>query len=140
MQATEYLNQVKMIDRQIKNKKAEIEMLKSIATDISAAPSDCERVQSSGNSDKIGDAVVKICEAEEDLKCLIDTYIQKQKHISNSLDAIHDVNTYDVMHMRYIQLLPFEKIAERMDLTERWVKELNRRGLKSFQEFIDSSL
>ena len=58
MKAKEYLLQVKKLDQMIQNKKVEKEMWMSMALSTTA-PSDGERVQSSGSQQKMVDAVIR---------------------------------------------------------------------------------
>lgn len=125
MYIVEYLDQIKMINIKIEGKKAEIEMLKKLAILIKDVDNK------------------RICSAVEDLSNLIDECIQeqkeKEKHILKNLDLIHDVNTYDVMHMKYIQFMEIKEIAMNMGYTEQWIHTLHREGLKILERSLNKS-
>ena len=59
MNTKQYLNQVRRSDRMINNKLSEIYQLKTLATSISVA-TDGDRVQSSGNKDRMGNTVARL--------------------------------------------------------------------------------
>ena len=63
--AKQYLMQIRWIDDDIKREEEEIRRLTTIAEGIKAITYDRDKVQSSGGSDKMTDAVIKIMEFKD---------------------------------------------------------------------------
>lgn len=81
MNAKEYLRQVAKLNNMLRNKTAELEMWRSVAVGISGS-CDGERVQSSGNPQKMADAVIKCVETEQQ----ISDYIHRKSQIIKDLE------------------------------------------------------
>lgn len=133
MQAKEYLTQVEKLDKLIENKLKELEQWESMATGISSAPMGAERVQSSGNQQKMADAVYKIVELKNDINRLVDTYIDIKQGVIHTIEHL-SADEYDVLHKMYIQRLSMREIADMKGKSYKWVKGIHRCGIKNIQE------
>ena len=136
MKAKEYLLQVKKLDQMIQNKKVEKEMWMSMALSTTA-PSDGERVQSSGSQQKMADAVTRSVGLDEEIeKCIVDLFAKKQEVIQ-TIEKLSLVD-YDVLHQVYIQNRDFYDVAEKYGRTYSWVTTAHGRALKHLQEMLDA--
>ena len=91
MTTKEYLSQIERFDRIIENKLSEMYQLKSMAYSVSGLNSN-EKVQTSFEQDKIGNAVSKIIDLENEINTLINNTLDKKMHIINQIDSIKNVN------------------------------------------------
>ena len=136
MKAKEYLLQVKKLDQMIQNKKVEKEMWMSMALSTTA-PSDGERVQSSGSRQKMADAVIRSVGLDEKIeKCIADLFAKKQEVIQ-TIEKLSLVD-YDVLHQVYIQNRDFYDMAEKYGRIYSWVTTAHGRALKYLQEMLDA--
>lgn len=136
MKAKEYLLQVKKLDQMIQNKKVEKEIWMSMALSTTA-PSDGERVQSSGSQQKMADAVIRSVGLDEEIeKCIADLFAKKQEVIQ-TIEKLSLVD-YDVLHQVYIQNRDFYDMAEKYGRIYSWVTTAHGRALKHLQEMLDA--
>jgi pyruvate-formate lyase len=133
MTTKEYLSQISRLDRMIKNKLSEISQLREVALSISSVQNE-ERVQSTPNFDKIGNACAKIDEMERNLDKMIDEYLQKKNTIISQIDSMENEIYYDVLFSRYIEKKTFEKIAADMNYSFRNVTRLHWKALNEFEK------
>lgn len=137
MEAKEFLKQPEKLDLRIKNKLIEKQQWKEIALGITANM-DGERVQSSSNSkSKMAEAVIKCVDMEEEIDNLIDELIDTKKEVIQTIEQLDSATEYNVLHMRYIQYLSLQDIADHYNRDYGWVTTTHGRALKSVQEILD---
>lgn len=132
MTTTEYLNSIKRFEAIIENKIFEIANIESMATNITVAM-DKERVQTSGDKDRVGSAVVKIIDKVDRLEKILSEYYEKRDVIISQIEHIEKTEEYRVLFYRFVMGLPIDKIAENMNYSERHIKTLQTNALKSFE-------
>lgn len=133
MNTKQYLNQVRRYDRMISNKLSEIYQLKTLATSISVA-TDGDRVQSSGNKDRMGNTVARLVDLERETDKLIQVYTEKRQVIISQIDSMEDMNFYDVLFHRYIEGKTFEAISEDIHYSWRQVMRIHDDALAAFEK------
>ena len=133
MTTKQYLNQVRRYDRMISNKLYEIYQLKTLATSISVA-TDGDRVQSSGNKDRMGNTVARLVDLERETDKLIQVYTEKRQVIISQIDSMEDMNFYDVLFHRYIEGKTFEAISEDIHYSWRQVMRIHDDALAAFEK------
>ena len=136
MEVKSFLKQPEILDLRIKNKLIEIQQWKDIATGITANM-DGERVQSSGAKSKMADAVIKCVDMEAEIDHLIDELIDRKKEVIQVIEQLDSATEYNVLHMRYIQYLSLQDIADHYNRDYGWVTTTHGRALKSVQEILD---
>lgn len=136
MTAKEYLEQIKKLDKLIENKMYEKIQWKSIATGTSASTGG-ERVQSSGNPQKMECAVTRYIEIESEIDALIDEYVDKKKGIIANIEKL-PAQEYDLLHKVYVQDVNFSDVADMCDKTYSWVTTVHGRALQHLQVIIDN--
>lgn len=140
MEAKDFLKQPERLDLRIKNKLIEKQQWKEIAMGITANM-DGERVQSSSNSkSKMADAIIKCVDMEAEIDRLIDELIETKKKVIQTIEQLDSATEYNVLHMRYIQYLSLQDIADHYNRDYGWVTTTHGRALKSVQEILDKSL
>ena len=131
MNAKQYLQQVKKLDRMIQNKNAELEMWHSIATGT-GSKADGERVQSSGSQQKMEDAVVKSVHVEWEISDLI----ERKSQIINTIEQL-PTEEYDLLHRKYIQYVDLVDIAKMRGKSYSWATTVHGLALKHLQVILD---
>ena len=135
MKAKEYLKQLQKLDKLIENKLAEKERWKCIAT-TTTAPLGGERVQSSGNPQKMADAVCRYIELESEINACIDRIVDQRQEIISTIEML-DVKEYDLLHKVYVQHFTFQDVATALDKSYTWVTTMHGTALKSVQRILD---
>lgn len=131
MTTKQYLSQIKRFNVLIETKASEIEQLRSMATSISVA-TDSERVQTSGDKDRVGRAVAKILDKENELNDLIDQYYDSRELILSQLETL-ETNYYQILFYKYVNGYTIDEIASRMYYSRQHIKLLTNRALDSFE-------
>lgn len=132
MTTKSYLEQIERLDRMIQNKLSEIEQLKHIATSITIAPKEVN-VQVSSDKDRMGSAVAKLIDLEQETDRLVDEYIDKRKRIIEQIDSIKDTNMYHVLSERYISRKGLSVIAVEMGYSFKQVCRIHGNALAEFE-------
>lgn len=135
MNAKDFLRQIKKLDKMIENKLAEVQQWKEIATNISANFTG-ERVQSSGNPQKISDAIGRYIDLEREINQDIDKLVNAKKDVISVIEQLN-ATEYDVLHKVYVQYLTFDEIAFACKHSRSWVTTIHGRGLKHVQGILD---
>lgn len=136
MEAKEYLRQVEKLDLRIKNKLIEQQQWKDIALGITANM-DGERVQSSGAKSKMADAVGRCVDAEMEIDSLVDILVDTKKDVIQTIEELDSATEYNVLHMRYIQYMDLQEIADHYGKEYGWATTTHGRALKSVQAILD---
>lgn len=136
MEAKEFLKQPEKLDALIKNKMIEKKQWRDIALGITANM-DGERVQSSGTKSKMSDALDKCIDMEAEIDRLIDKYIDAKSEVIATIEKLDIVMEYNIMHMRYIQYMSFQEIADHYGRDYTWATTAHGRALKSVQAILE---
>lgn len=133
MTTKEYLNQIERMDKMITNKLSEIYQLKIMACSITVS-GDSERVQTSGNQDKLGSTIAKIVDLERETDELVDSLVDKRKEILRQIDNMKNIDHYDVLHKHYVERRTFQDIADSENWSIRQVFNIHGRALQEFEK------
>lgn len=133
MTAKENLLRIRKLDKLIENKMAEAQQWREIATNISANMSG-ERVQSSGSTDTVANAVCKAMDLENEAELF---KWEKENIIKQieKLDAVH----YDVLHKIYVQDIPIKSIAAQYHKRYEWASRKHREALEAYEKIFKES-
>lgn len=135
MNAKDFLRQIKKFDRLIENKLIEIQRLKDIANNTTATLSG-ERVQSSGNPQKISDAICRYIDLEREINQDIDRLVEAKKDVIGVIEQLN-ATEYDIIHKIYVQYLTLEDVADAYDRTYSWATTIHGRALKHVQNILN---
>ena len=133
MDTKQYLRQIKRLDRQIQNKLSELYNLKMMASSISVS-NEGERVQTSGNKDQLGAVVAKIVDMEKEVDKMVDLFVDTRSEIISQIDSMDDLDSYDILSMRYVAGKTFHEISEKTGWSIRKVFSLHGKALLEFEK------
>ena len=136
-EAQQLLESVEMIDAIVANKLIEQRQWKDIALGITANM-DGERVQSSGSTSKMADALAKCIDMESEIDSAVDKLIDKKREVLHIIEQLNSPTEYKVLHKRYIQFKALWQIAEDYDRDYGWVTTTHGRALKNVQAILDA--
>lgn len=139
MDAKEFLNQVKKLDLQIKNKLIEKQQWKDIALGITSNM-DGERVQSSGRKTKMADAIDRCVDMEAEIDRLVDKLVDTKKEVIETIEQLESPTQYDVLHMIYIQGKTLQEVADSYGMSYDWAATTHGRALKNVRIIIAKNM
>lgn len=138
MDAKEFLKQPGRIDLQIKNKLIEQQQWRDIALGITANM-DGERVRSStGAKSKMADAIDRCVDMEAEIDRLIDQLVDIKRDVIRTIEKLDSATEYNVLHMRYIQGISLQDVADQYGYDYSWATTCHGRALKSVQALLDA--
>ena len=138
MRAKDYLKQLRQLDKLIENKLAERDQWYAMATTVTQRLSG-DRVQSSGNPQKMEDAILKLMEAEKEVDAAVDTFVDAKREILATITKLSATNEtyYDVLHKIYVQYYTLDDVAEMYNNSRAWIDKTHGRALNIVQRIID---
>lgn len=132
MTTKQYLNQIKRFDVLIENKASEIEQLRAMATSITVA-TDSERVQTSGDKDRVGRAVAKIIDKENELNDLLDDCYDTRENIISQIESM-ETKYYQLLFYKYVNSYTMDIISEKMHYSLRRTKQIHADAIQKFED------
>lgn len=145
MKAKEFLKQVEKWDKIIDNKLIEQKQWKDIASNTTAGSKSIlingeqhsmDRVQSSGNQQKMADAIIKYVDIETEINQCINELYAAKKAVVEVIEQL-EVHEYDLLHKVYIQHFPLWDAAEELNKSYTWAKSVHGRALQKVQKILD---
>jgi len=137
--AKRFLTRIRMYDRKIYLKMQELYQLKDMITSITPAYSDNPGSGGSGSQDKIGSAICKIVDLQDEINAYVDQYVDARKEVIDLLDRMDDPDQFSVLHERYILHKTFEQISEDLNYSQRWILTIHGRALKKVESLLKDS-
>ena len=129
MAAKEYLNQVRLLDRQISAKLEQIARLRSLTEKITVSLSPTAGT-GSPNPTALQDRIIRLVEAEEELNAEIDRLVDLKQEISEVLKLVQNDLSRIVLEERYLNGRTWGEIIGIMGYHERTVFKFHDQGLR----------
>ena len=96
-----------------------------------------ERVQSSGSKDKMAQARDICIDKENEILSQIKELAEKQSEVTGVLDQLTIPAEYRVLHMRFIQGMELEEIADKLRTDYSAITTCQGRGFKSVEAILE---
>lgn len=112
----------------IKNKLSELAELKAMAYSVTVS-NDGERVQTSGDKDKIGAVMSKIVDMENE----VDNLVDRRSNIVRMIDEMENETYYDMLTQIYVLKKDLKAIAVEKKHTYRHVQRLRDSAIEEFE-------
>ena len=94
-----------------------------------------------GNRDRMADAFAKLSALEDKITEQIDRLVDRKQAAAELIFRIHRIEEQDVLFARYMQFMPWARIAREMNFDESTVYRVHNRALYDFAKiFQDASL
>lgn len=139
MDAKTFLFRIEKIDMQIINKTIEtnrlIEKLKDAAGSITSY-NDGDRVQSSGNVDKMADAVIGYTDLQEELKRYIAEKTAEKNEIIKTIETLPTAE-YDLLYKIYVLGYSLKAVSIHKSCSYSNITTLHGYALKHLQKVLD---
>ena len=145
MKAKAFLGQLEKLDKIIENKLIEVEQWKSIALGVTGGGElvkvngilqKMEKVQSSGNPQKMADAIARYVDIEAEINKCIDRLIDVKNDVINVIEQLNPTE-YDLLHKVYVQHITLYEVSDLYDKSYSWVTTVHGRALKNVQRILD---
>lgn len=132
LETKKYLSQIERLDRVIQNKLTEIYQLKTMACNI-VVSTENERVQSSGDKERMASTVAKIVDIEREIDSLIDVQLERKNTIIGQIESLENNDMYHILFNRYVKRASYGDIAKEMNYSERHIITLHGEALQEFE-------
>lgn len=136
--AKAYLRRIELLDAHINNKLNDLATLRTMVTKITATITPVA-VSGSGNQDKLGDAVAKIIDLQNEINQKIDMFVDSKREVSAVLEKLQEPEHVKVLHKRYVEYKPWEQIACEMCCTYRNVCYIHGKALQEVEALLKES-
>lgn len=145
-----FLEQLEKLDLMIENKMIEREQWKAIAEGVTAGGTsvivldkkgrqqlhNMEKVQASGNPQKMADAVHKMIEIDAEIDLCIDKLIEAKKDVISVIEQLPAAE-YDIIHKLYVQHIPLYEVSTMSERSYSSITTLHGRALKNVQRILN---
>lgn len=132
MTVIDFLRQPQKLDLQIRNKLIEKQQYQDIALGITASM-EGSRVSASGSKSKMADAVDRLVDIEAEVDALVDRLIDTKKEVVATIEQVDNPTWYNILHMRYIQYITLQDIADHYNKDYDWAKANIRKARAEVQ-------
>lgn len=137
MDAKEMLREIEMIDLKIKNKLIERHQWLDVALGITASM-DANKVSSSTSTSRMADAVGKCIDMEAEIDELVDALVDAKRSVIAAIEQLDSAVEYNVLHLKYIQYMDLQEIAEKYHKDYSWATTTHGRAIRNLQKLLDS--
>lgn len=135
MDASSFLKRIYKLEKIVENKLVEREQWKAIATHTTSVMGG-ERVQSSGNQQKMAEAVNRFVDLDREIDEHIDRLIDYKREVSEVIEQLN-ATEYDLLHKRYFQQMTFDEVGAAMGKSKSWATTVHGRALQNVQAILD---
>lgn len=133
MTGTEYLEGIKIADREINRKIEKLARLKALATKTTAS-ADGERVQASGSMEQMADRTIEIIMLKQEINDEIDRFVDYKNSAIELLRRLHNRKYSEILYKRYIKYKSLYRIAKEKNADYENVKHLHKKALEKFDK------
>lgn len=128
MDTKDYLNQIIRDEKIIMNKTEEIQRLRTL-TGVTGTISANDHIQNSGAKDRLGGLVVKIVDLEREIIAMLG----ERNYIIGQIEAMENIDVYDVLAKRYILGKTNKEIAFDRKESQQTVCNLINEAIDEFE-------
>ena len=128
MSAVEYLNQIQKADALVRKLETRVSNLRTLATD-NAQHMNGPIGHGQVDYDKTGTLMAEICDAEEELADARSADYRIREEVGRTICRIENRDAQDVIFMRYMKGMKWEKIAAEKMFSIQRVYQLRRIGI-----------
>ena len=132
-QVKEYLLQARYLDADINSRQRELDMTRNNLTSLQGQELKQDVVQSS-RAGHYDDKFNLLFEIDDAITDKIDKLVRLKQDISDRIDKVDDRIYTIILRERYINMLEFHQIANRLNQSERHVTRMHGQALIDFYE------
>ena len=132
MTAKQYLSQIRLLDIKINQRIEEAKSLAEIAVGLRSPELKQDVVQTSHDSNPVGNAVIRYLDVQKEIDDLIDRFVDLKHKIIGEIQDMSDPRYSEILYLRYVEYMSFVDIAEAMHYEYKYVCALHGKALKLF--------
>lgn len=136
MDARSFLESVEKADAVIAYKLIEKQQWHDLALSITANM-DGVRVRSTGAKDKMGSAVDRCLDMEDEIDKAVAKLATVKPSVTAVIEQLYSTMEYKVLHMRYIQYKSLQDIEEHFNKSDGWAKVTCNRAILHVQAILN---
>lgn len=129
-----YLMQIRLMDVRIQHLQHHADELREMLTDTGGTDYSKPRVKSSIAPDTMAERVVKIADIEKKIDREVDRLIDIRDRIVWQIGRLDDPDEITVLELRYVHMLKWEEIADKMGYSLRRVYQIHGAALINFNK------
>ena len=133
MTTKEYLSQVYLLSVRVRTKQQQAAELRNNISGVSGIDSSGIKVQVTPTP-KMQDSIDRLISLEELIAQEILELEQKKEKIVNQINRLRSPLHIQILKMRYIDFLGWEKIAKQTKYSTRQIYRLHQNAIREFQE------
>ncbi len=136
MKAKEYLQQLQRLDTIIKHEIKEKTELRNSLASVSSPSSSIERIKGGSLSDNssFSTRILRIIDLEAEIDKNICTLVNLKHLIIHQIDNLQNVRHIKLLYKRYVEFKPLKLIADEINFTYQYTKELHGNALQEFEK------
>lgn len=135
--AQSFLEQVEKLDALIANKLIEKQQWMDLAQNITPGAGEGRVKCSASTTSKMAEAVNWCVDIEGEIDAAVEQLVMAKKEVLRVIEQVESPVEYRLLHMRHIQNMTLEEIAEAFGKDYSWVTTTQGRARKSVQEILD---
>lgn len=132
MTTKEYLNQAYRIDQRINFKMEQLSSLKALSTKATSTLTDMPK--GTRNVHVREDIILKMVDLENKINADIDELVDLKREIVSVIKSVSDKECQMLLELRYLNFLPWERIAFEMHYSLRSVYRMHNSALKKIHK------
>ncbi|MCI8430472.1 MAG: hypothetical protein HFI16_09535 [Lachnospiraceae bacterium] len=133
MTVKEYLQQLQRLDVMIDQRIQEKAELQERLLGTGGVDYTRERVQTGSKGSAAYEAkVIRMIDLETKIDNLIDQYVDLKHRIIGEIQGMKKTDHIKLLYMKYVENKKLEQIADEMNYTYQYVREMHRAALKEF--------
>lgn len=137
MTAKEYLQQIRKLDIQIRNKQLELRRIELLMSGVKALDFEKKETAASKSSLSPQEKYYPLYEKyEKSIKNDVAKLVQLKHEAMTLIDRIEDADCMDVLYRRYIHYQKWELIAVEMNFSYKWIHCIHQKALDLFDEIL----
>ena len=137
MTAKEYLKQAFHIDRRINDKLEQISSMRDLATKATSIINDMPG-SATHDPHSMQEVIAKIIDDEEEVNAAIDRLVDLKRDNRHTIEQVPDENEKMLLEQRYLSFKSWERLAEDMNFSLRWVHIMHGRALKAVEKILSA--
>lgn len=135
MTAKQFLQQAYRLNEKIESHTRELEQLRRLSLSLPKMDMSKDIVSCSKKQDaSYVEIIEKIVELENQITAEIDDYVDFKTQIHNAINSVEKPNENLVLRYRYIEMMSWDEIAEKMNYSNKQIRRIHYEALKSLKD------
>ena len=132
MNAKEFLEQVRYVDRAIDSKLEQLSALKDMATKTTSVMND-DVVSHTRNVHSMQDVIAKIIDMQSEINADIDHLVDLKREIMQVVKAVQNPEHQTLLELRYLCFKSWEDVAEELGYNVRHIYRLHDEAVEQIR-------